>query len=164
MNASSTAGDVPTRINPPLDVIDGSRARAEADDSANWVAMPSQDGHPFWFPPELVYLAHGMDMSWTSVAGRLQLVLLIRQAQVVTQRLEMALKDIEVLRNTLGRKGRPTDTITAALTVLRAVLLEQPNFPISDYDRGVEVMLARQGRTREAASKARHRIRTRTRT
>ena len=145
---------------PPLAELDGTTARTAATDAAQWSPVESADGHTFWFPPELEYIAHGMDMSWTVVAGRLQQALAIREMRTMTHQVADVLshlvamtKELAILRR--NRKGRPPEAVAAALAEFRRELLAA-GVAAPTLDRAMQVVLER-GREHGTARQARRR-------
>jgi hypothetical protein len=63
---------------PPLEERDGSAARADASDAADWVTVPSRDGHPYQVPPEIAHLAPA-GAPWTELEALLRAALLERE-------------------------------------------------------------------------------------
>ena len=63
---------------PPIEERDGSLARANATDAADWHEVRSANGHPYHFPPEIAYLA-GEGAVWDELEALLRPALIARE-------------------------------------------------------------------------------------
>jgi hypothetical protein len=70
---------------PPMEERDGSAARANAADAADWVTVPSRDGHVFQIPPEIGHLAPP-GAPWTELEALLRPALRERERQDQAER------------------------------------------------------------------------------